>query len=505
MGFEIENSKTLNNQTDNVTQSKKLQVKKSVKKVRIFEFGLNSKDKSLLDLNKDGQVGFNEFKEYINSQNPDSKTLGKIAGILGVELSTSEDYETNIEFYSKANKILDNLTKVDTDNNNDISIQELENAKDLDESSRADLYRACALSDGKINNKQGNQGSCWVLAAAYGLSKANPELFNKVVKKDKEGNTIVTFYGLDKPFETKINRLVIQTMLRQRTQKINNNLLEQGNSSTIDSQYYSSDPDAIALELAFDKYIRSVKNLNSNQDQVINNYVKNSVPKKPEKPDINKITLDMSKDDLRQLSNYYKNSTKENKEENYLPYDVKYLNPETIEKIRKYVQESTPTIPEFPTEYDIKFRTPKLYNYLKNSHSDTYQVPETSIYINRVGNFDNGGQPGNAIKILVGGELETISNQESDFASTVVDGGKDKIRSLLLSKDIFQNKDSIYSLSFQQEDKYVINNHAYTMINADDENVYLVNPHNTNAQPIAYPISKAIENIDVLQINKLKE
>lgn len=503
MGFEIENHKNLNKHLDNDTQSKSSQVKKSVKDIRIFEFGLNSGDKNLLDLNKDGQVSFNEFKDYINSSNADSKTLGKIATILGIELSTSDDYEYNIEFYTKANKILDNLMKVDTDKNNDISIQELENAEKLGESEKADLYKTCALPDGKINNKQGKQGSCWALAAAYGLSKANPELFNKIVRKDEDGNTIVTFYGADKPFETKINRFKIKTMLRQRTQKINSQVLGQTGSNMLNSKFYSSDPDAVAIELAFEEYSRYVESLNSVQNTAINKYLNASRPSAPVKPDIDKITLNMSNDDLKELSNYYNNSTCKNKEDSYLPYDVKYLNQDMIEKIRKYVRESTPKAPEFPSEYDIKFRTSKLHNYLKNSYSEKYPVPYASIYVNPVGTIDGGGEAGKAIKILAGGELETLISPRG-MTSSDSDKDKEKISSILLSKNVIQNNNRIYSVSFKVEDGLVSDNHAYTMINVDDENIYLVNPHDTDAEPIAYPIHNAIENVQILQINKFK-
>ena len=501
------NSEKINNvnvnsvvKSENTVEFPKKQIKKTV-----FDSVFSNNELEFIDSNKDGSVSILEVKNYINSNTSNEEILNKIANIMGIELTSSKPIADNYQFKSTANKILDSLLKIDTDKNNDITISEIDTAEILSEEEKVLINKMFGLVDGKINNKQGKFASCWGLAAGYGVSIANPEMFKQVVERDEEGNVIVTFYGLkDEPFVTKIDRHIIQGILKARTRLVNSNIQ---NGYISSRQYYSSDPDAVAVELAFQNFDNYIEKLKREQKENILDYVENSEPIAPEKPSLDLISKDMTNDDLELILNYYNNSECENKEKYLIPYDVEYLNDEIVENIKQYIERSTPTAPEKPTEKDCEYNYQVLSNYIKNSGSKTVQKPKLYSYYNNVGTISEGGLPGNAIQLMVGGTLDSYKGYNYDSSTgeytQLSKQQRNKLVSILQDKGTLQGKNKVYSIAFRDSNNELYSNHAYTIVDSDDKYIYLVNPHDTTAAPIPYPINKAIKNLSILQINTL--
>ncbi len=501
------NSEQINNVKVNSVVNSENAVDKSLKPIerKVFDSVFSDKELEFIDSNKDGSVSILEVKNYINSNTSNDEVLNKIANIMGIELTSSAPIANNYEFKSTANKILDSLIKIDTEQNNDITISEIDSAENLTEEEKVLINKMFGLADGKINNKQGRFGSCWALAAAYGVSIANPEMFKQVVKRDEEGNVLVTFYGLkDEPFVSKIDRHVIQGILKSRTRLVNSNMQ---NGYISSRQYYSSDPDAVAVELAFQNFDNYIEKLKREQKENILDYVKNSEPIPPEKPSLDLISKDMTNDDLEIILNYYKNSDCENKENYLIPYDVEYLNDEILENIKQYIERSTPITPEKPTEKDCEHNYQVLSNYIKNSDSKTVQKPKLYSYYNNVGSVSEGGFPGNAIKLMLGGTLDSYKGYNYDNSTgeytKLSKQQRNQLVSILQDKGTLQGKNKVYSIAFRDSNNELYSHHAYTVVDSDDKYIYLVNPHDTNAEPIPYPINKAIKNLSILQINTL--
>lgn len=500
-------SEKINNVKVNSVVNSENAVDKSLKSIerKVFDSVFSNNEFEFIDSNKDGTVSILDVKNYINSNNPNEEILNKIANIMGIELTSSKPIADNYQFKSTVNKILDSLIKIDTDKNNDITIREIDLAENLTEEEKVLINKMFGLVDGKINNKQGRYGSCWALAAAYGVSIVNPKMFRQVVKRDEEGNVIVTFYGLkDEPFVTKIDRYIIQGVMKVRTRTVNSNMQ---NGYISSRQYYSSDPDAVAVELAFQNFDNYIEKLKREQKENILDYVKNSEPIPPAKPSLDLISKDMTNDDLEIILNYYNNSDCENKENYLIPYDVEYLNDEIVENIKQYIESSTPTAPEKPTEKDCEYNYQVLSNYIKNSGSKTVQKPKLYSYYNNVGTISEGGLPGNAIQLMVGGTLDSYKGYNYDSSTgeytQLSKQQRNKLVSILQDKGTLQGKNKVYSIAFRDSNNELYSNHAYTIVDSDDKYIYLVNPHDTTAAPIPYPINKAIKNLKILQINNL--
>ena len=473
-------------------------------KLSLFNM-LNKEEKTAIDENKDGKISFQEVKNYINSGVADSKILNKLASMLGIEIKYPLELSTNPEFKRNANEILDVIEKIDINNDDEISLQEIKNAQNLTKSESVKLHKAFGLVDGNFENQQGRFGSCWALSGAYGIFITDKEKFSQIVKQDEDGNAVVTFYGISgKHFETKIDRRIIQSVVKMRTEIVNYNTLNKHNGIQNLRKYYSSDPDAIAIELAFANYDSYIKQLKEEQVNKMLEYVNNSTPVAPDKPDITKISLDMSDEDLVNFLNYYRNSTCEDRDSYIFPYDVNYLTSETVENMKKYIQTSTPVAPEKPTEREIYYNLNSLSNYLNNSTSETIRKPEINLYLNNAGTIEHGGQAGPAIKLMAGGTYNTYYGKEYNSKTQqyeeVSSEQQDEIENLLKN---FKKNDKVYSISFSEGDSQVFSNHGYTIVRSDEKNIYLVNPHDTTVEPVVYSIKRAIKNLDMLQINTL--
>lgn len=473
-------------------------------KLSLFNI-LNKNEKAVLDQNQDGKISFQEVKNYINSGIADSKILNKLASILGIEVKTPVELSTNTEFKKSANELLDAMEKIDTNNDEEISLEEIKNAQNLTKSENIKLHKTFGLIDGEFENQQGRFGSCWALSGAYGIYITDKEKFNQIVRQDEDGNAIVTFYGIsEQPFETKIDRRIIQNVIKMRTKIINYNTLNKDNGILNESKYYSSDPDAIAIELAFSNYDDHIKQLKKEQSKKISEYINSSTPIAPDKPNIETISMGMSNEDLMNFLNYYKNSTDENKSSYIFPHNIKHLTPETIENIKKYIQTSTPVIPEKPTEKEIYYNLNSVSNYLNNSKSETIAKPEINMYLNNAGTIENGGQAGPAIKLMAGGTYKTYYGQEyNSKTQQYEDVSRETQAEITNLLENFKKNDKVFSISFREADSQIYSNHGYTVVGNDEKNIYLVNPHDTTSKPIVYSIKKAVKNLKILQINTL--
>lgn len=461
----------------------------------------NKSEKEVIDKNNDGKISIEEVKSYLNNENSDSKVLGKIANILGVEIKSKDNFTDNIQFKKDANMILDALEKVDNNKDNNVTLQEIKNAQNLSKDEQAQVNKMFGLVDSKIENKQGRFGSCWALSAAYGLSSKDQARFADVVKQDDEGNAVVTFYGVDgEPFTTKIDRKIIQSLIRVRTKLVNQNTLNALNNQ----KYFSSDPDAIAIEMAFKKYEEHINDLKNKQNEYILNYINNSTPSQIQKPDIQKLSIGMTDAELKEFINYYKNSYSEDKNRYVFPNNVKSITPEIVEKMKAYIQNSTPMTVEKPTESEISYNLPKVINYMNNSHSETVPKKEIKMYKNNVGNIVSGGWPGAAVKLMAGGTLDTYwgtnFNSDTNKYEPISNEEQEKIKDILKNT---KESNQVFSIAFRKADGDVYSDHAYNIVGNDDKNIYLVNPHDTNAEPVKYPIKTAVENLKILEVNSL--
>lgn len=462
--------------------------------LELFNF-LNENEKKVLDKNKDNIISFKEAKNYINSNTAQPNILETLASILNIELETNVELTKNIKFKEKANKILNLLNTIDTDNDSKITLNEIKNGK-ISEEDKTTISNIFGLVDGKIINKQGQFGSCWALAAGYGIFMSNPQIFRKIIQRDDNGNANITFWGSNKEiFQTTVERKLTQSILKNRTKTINLEILNK--ASHHHNKYYSSDPDAIVLELAFEDFNNHIIKLNKIQAEKIENYINNSSPKAPKKPNIASINLSMSEEELRNFHNYYNNSSCLNKDNYIFPYSIKDLTAEIINKMKKYITLSTPVPPLKPNKKEMELNWQKTNNYIKNSISHL-EKPELRTYYNYVGTINNGGLPGEAIKLMAGGKIDTYYNEETKE-------GEKKLINILKNKNLIFNKKQIYSIGFKQNDKNVNNNHAYTILLSDEKYIYLINPHDTNASPIKYKIKDAVENLKILQINTLPD
>lgn len=487
---------------------KSAEVQETPLKKGIFDMYLNKNAKMLIDINSDNIITFDEVQNYLNRSDADNKILGKIASILGVEIKTPVDFNINVEFKNDANALLNLLKQVDKDSDNNITLTEAE-CEQLTKAERANINKIFGLVDGKINNKQGRYGSCWALTAGYGLSVEAPEMFNQIVKKDSEGNTVVTFYGTnEEPFSTTISAKNIQILLQKRTQVTNYNEINQVSGQVDNHKYYSSDPDGIALEIAFSQYERYLALEKIKYQENLIKYVKESEPVQIEKPDITKLNTEINQEEWNKFINYYRNSDLENKNMYVFDSDIKYLSDEMLKRMADYVNKSEPRKIEKP---DVDNSNPTIYtlrNYIINSTSDTMEKPKIRDFSNHVGTINNGGVSCRAISLMAGGTYDVYYGYEFDNEKfeykELSDSEKDKILKVLQDKNNLAKEKKIYSISFRDTDKTVRSKHAYNVFSVNEKNVYLVDPHDTDVI-IPYPINKLLKNLYSLEVNKLPE
>ena len=502
----------VNNSNNKAVESEFLPIEQNNKPVKnteqnIFDRYIEDSEKTLIDTNKDGTISFDELKNYVNSSNAKDDTLFDIAVLMGYEKENRLPFSKDSLFKYNISNSLELLKKADSNNDSNISFEEIKNSQTLSSGEKEKLYNMLGIVDGNINNKQGRYGSCWALAAGYGISKVAPELFKQIVRADEHGTAIVTFYGVgEKPFACSMTNESIKKQMQQRTQIVNNN-----NLNPYDEQdnrlYFSSDPDAIVIERAFAEYDRYINNKKSEYLKHLKEYVKSSTPNIIQKPDISTLSVNMSQEEWDNVMNYYRNSDSPDREK-YLFYgSIDYLNEETINNMKQYITNSTPQIIEKPELDSINGNVFNIANYIKNSHSDTVEKPEIKTIDNRIGSIKEGGSPGRAIKAMVGGEYQEINNYKYDEEGNIVALTKEEKKEIKKELErINSNNDNkrVYTVSFKEDDSTVIDRHAYFISKIDGKKVYLVDPHNTN-RIIVYSMKKLLDNFDILNVNILPD
>ena len=483
---------------------------KTVKPKRsIFDAIFKGEDRQIADKNQDGSISLEEAYNYIGMSGKDTgmrnMILDRLGAFLGIENNSGLDSDKDAMYKYQLQKSINVLLKVDTNADSDVTIDEIRAAKNLTDTEKKLLNTAFGLVDGNIDNKQGSYGSCWALTAGYGLSKEAPDLYQKVVKQDEEGNAIVTFYGLgDEPVEFKVSREYIHRMIVKRTAIVNHNNNKAnmyGNGEQNLSNYGSSDPDAIALEAAMSMYDKKIKQEEEAYRQQLVDYVNSSTPNIIEKPDISKLAPGMSQEDWKEFFNYYKNSESEYKNQFLFTSLIDEMTPDDIENMRTYVANSTPAEVVKPDVNKLSLSS-KLFNYIKNSHSDTMEKPEWKLIGNRIGGtITGGGDPGRGVQALAGGTCEKYYGYHyEDEYTELTNEELAKIEQILKDKQPGDKK--IYSTSFKSDDKTVISSHAYFISRVEGNKVYLVDPHDSSRE-ISYPLKKFLGNFSDLAVNTL--
>ena len=494
-----------NNPAENAAPQKPPKPKRS-----IFDGLFKGREQQIADKNQDGRISLAEANSYVSASGDAgfrNDILGKLGAFLGIEIDSGLDYDKDVMYKYNLQKAINVLQKVDANTDDDITIEEIRTAKNLTKEEKEMLNTTFGLVDGNIDNKQGQYGSCWALTAGYGISREAQDLYQKVVRQDEEGNAIVTFYGVDnEPVEFKVSSKYIHSMLIRRTLIVNHNKnknnIYSGNLNL--SKYGSSDPDAIALEAAITMYNKKIKQEEAAYEQQLIDYINSSTPDVVEKPDISKLSANMSQEDWSVFVNYYKNSESEYKNQFLFASSINYITPEDIENMRTYVANSTPSAPAKP---DVKnfTRGSTLWNYIRNSHSDTMEKPVYKNFSNRIGgSITGGGHTELGVHALVGGTIEKYSGYHYDDTTGEVVGltkdEQEKIKNILSNKK--QGDRKLYAVSFKNSDKTVISSHAYFISRVEGNKVYLVNPHDSSRE-ISYPVKKLVDNLYDLSINNL--
>ena len=150
-----------------------------------------------------------------------------------------------------------------------------------------------------------------------------------------------------------------------------------------------------------------------------------------------------------------------------------------------------------------RFSSSDIMNYIKNSTSDTMQKPEPVEHKATV-DLNQGGEFGYACKMLLGDACTSnyVENDGTDETNLEIED--------ILSK-VGENT-TLLGADFKENDKFVITNHAYTIVDADSKFVYLSNPWNSEAT-IKYPKKLFMENygavtevtVDIEKLKELKE
>jgi len=248
----------------------------------------NDKLYNKVDKNKDGNISWEEMKQYSERINS-LKDVKKLANQLGIPLKLipQEDNFENItlsdnDMFERVNmmsaqntqkydferakddigRTLDAMQHADSNGDNIVSYEEVNDVKD--ENERIILNRLYGIIDGSIDNEQGSYDNCYAITAQTALARKRPDSYAKVfikysknnpdILKDcfiinsdnnknfKEGDVIVKLALRIKSgvLTYVIPREDIIQKQREYAVQLNNN----GNKENIGSM----DPDAIALE-----------------------------------------------------------------------------------------------------------------------------------------------------------------------------------------------------------------------------------------------------------------
>jgi len=453
------------------------------------------------DTDGDGHISFDEAKAYINNANSDgnidtseSSVIRKLAAVLGIEVKQKFKgvISENPEVIQGINQKLDILKRADKNGDLEISLDEINN-EELSVHDKTSLNRIFGLVDGKFNNRQGAIGNCYQLVGAQGIATVAPELYEKVVQRTEDGNAIVTLYGAEgEPFQCTIPQNLIQR--RQEAATMGQLQYMSGMNIKPDS-FGSTDPDAIALEIATEVYMKQSQSRMENKvKDHYGEYLANSTCPPVEKFDISKLSFENLEDnhaDFRHLKAYIQFSTSPTmkKPEFRSAYDFKN-NPELIEECKKYIANSEPIDNPQPSVQDFINNSVVLRYWHEHSRSDTVEKPPL-IHIQRTDTTLSSGYVHDAIKLAVGGGAG-VRTKEADI--------RDEIKNFATINS--NGNKQVYSASFESKDAYVIPKHAYLVKNVTEDSVILVNPHDST-KTIRYPKKDFFSNCRNLDINRL--
>lgn len=458
----------------------------------------------IMDSNRDGTVSTEEVQNFVynnctNEQIRESSTFKAVINVLAKFVNIKDTQDTMSSAVRIHNK-LKTFIKADTDKDNNISnseIADIESSQTLTQTEKDDLKSWLGVADGKIRNEQGSYGTCWLLSPIKSLS--DKDLLGYIEDIDESNNVTIHFYGM----ENDDGEHYSYTFSREELMLRNSG---------------STDPDAVAFEAAQENLNKTLEERQLDIHNIILEYIENSEPQQPEKPPVELLSEDMSQEDWEKFYNYYMNSDSEHKPalihqnlnigEKYKEYDKSKM----IEAMRKYIEDpATHEIPiEKPSKYDrignpvmYRFSSSDIMNYIKNSTSDTMQKPEPIEHKATV-DLNQGGEFGYACKMLLGEACTSnyVENDGTDETNLKIED--------ILSK-VGENT-TLLGADFKENDKFVITNHAYTIVDADSKFVYLSNPWNSEAT-IKYPKKLFMENygavtevtVDIEKLKELKE
>lgn len=446
------------------------------------------------DTDGNGKLSYDEIKAEVAKSN-DIKTLKEIAAYLGVNTRTTDgkaDYPVNL-IKQFINKSIDLLKEADKNEDMAVSDQELESFNKVNSNSyssyteagrtvnkKARLYEILGMTDSKYNNEQGGIGDCWLLGVGQSLTD-NPEIYNKLFKRDDQGVTI-SFHGIQgkngKPYTYRVTNEDIQKQHRL-------NMLAKNNDSTT---YGSNDPDAIALEIAME---HAIDKQNRNMDNILK-YIKNSTTPDTVKPDINKITKTMSREDFELLDNYIRNVDAYNEaigQETDLPNIPSYLltkNPDAktitmtdaqvesvIDYVKKHPQPDMSKVYEF--DYDTRLTNGSdIVDYIEASTPNAGTTkPQVLGLFGKIdpSSIKNGGRPETALYMLTG-----VTSNRSTFVSA------DKSSPLLTQAEFDKYKGSKrVSVNFfeNHSERGIFGNHEYYIKNIEGNKITLADSHDS--------------------------
>ena len=504
----INNQQNINNNFQTTNQnSNNEDTKTSVKS--IFDMCLR-RYKQTLDKNQDGTISIDEVQEFVQSQDSNQTIILKIATILGIET------DNNVLSFlkSKINTTLNNFKIADTNNDNSISYEEaMKMQSQLQGEVKDNFNKACGIIDGDLTyNKQGKYGTCWALTAIYGLSVKRPDLLKNMIKQDKNGDIIVTFKNnimnddnTYKPYQCKISRIQIISAIMERTEAKNNKIFG------IDSKnvkYHTSDPDAIAIELALQKYSKyqeqEISNYKKKEPELLKQYIELSSPKQIEKPNIENWSSNMSDLEKDKLYTYFVEiDSRDNKDIikalQIIQKDTKYTMDE-IAFLKKCYNEIQPKQIKKPSLDGINWADPpfEIYDYVYNkSTCDKIKIPQEPKFGYNIGSFseNEGGKSERALFMMIDSKFEKLNYQDKELNEN---DKKDVIEHLNKAS----NKNLLYSVSFKKNDNTVHSNHAYYIENFSNGKVFLKDPHDETLT-VEYPIKFFLQNINDLMINNI--
>ena len=475
-------------------------VSKNLTMDNIF-FQANYSLKRTVDKDGDGHISFAEARAYVNNANSDgkidaseSRIIHRLAAVFGVEVK--QEIKSSIaespEVIQGINQKFDLLERADINGDFEISLDEINNEA-LSKKDKTSLNRIFGLVDGKFNNKQGAIGNCYQLIGGQGIAEVAPELYDKVVKREENGDATVTLYGAEgKPFKITIPQKAIQSKQERATI----GQLQYMSGMNIEANSFgSTDPDAIAWEIATTVYMKQSQSRMENEvKDHYGEYLANSTCPPVEKFDINKLTFANLYDnhaDFRHLKAYIQFSTSPTMKKPEFRSEMDFKNkPELIEECKRYIANSEPIDNPQPSVQDFIDNSVVLRYWHEHSSSDTVEKPPL-IHIKNTDTTLSSGYVHDAIKLAVGGSMSVktnpseIKSEINNFAAINSNGNK-----------------QVYSVSFESKDAYVIPKHAYLVKDVTKDSVILVDPGDSTGI-ICYPKKYCFNNCHNLDINTL--